>query len=743
MTSNSNIIAIRHNLSRIHVDTVLQLNAEGATIPFMARYRKDKIGGMDEVQIRLVLEEDKKLQEIHERKKFIIQSIQSQGFLTDQLMQAIEAATTIPDLEDIYLPYKPKRKTKAQIAREHGLEPLAILLLNQHLTTDCTEEAEKYLNEHVLTSTDALAGAMSIIAEQMNENTSIRSALRQLFWKQGIVAVEVIASKENEGIKFKDYYHFSEPVASIPSHRMLAVLRGFMEGVLKLSITPPEEKAISIIENHYLKTIPSNAGQYVQKAAKDAWRRLLQPSLESECRTDLKNIADEEAIEVFAENLKQLLLSAPLGNKKILAIDPGIRTGCKVVCLDEYGTLLHHTLIFIHEENGRKKAAETITQLISTYQTDAIAIGDGTAGRETEQLVKSLESGLPVFMVNEDGASIYSASDAAREEFPDLDITIRGAISIGRRLMDPLAELVKIEPKSIGIGQYQHDVNQSRLREKLDQAVISCVNKVGVNVNTASKHLLSYVSGIGPALADNIVQHRLKNGVFSNRTELLSVSRLGTKAFEQCAGFLRIKNGTQPLDASAVHPESYSLIETLARDMDTSLSALIGNTTLIEAIPIKKYVTEQTGILTIKDILEELKKPGLDPRQTLEVFEFAPIYTFDDVRVGMIVPGIVTNITRFGAFVDIGVKQDGLVHVSEIANRYIKDPSEALKLQDKVTVKVLETDKERKRIQLSIRQAEQKQQVKRHKNAGVSTVKQKAPASMQEALSALKKKFEK
>jgi uncharacterized protein len=527
--------------------------------------------------------------------------------------------------------------------------------------------------------------------------------MRKLFEEEALLQSKVLAGKESEGIKYKDYFDFSEPVHRIPSHRILAVLRGFLEGFLRMSILPAEDASLELIEALYLKGM-TESGDQLKKAIKDAYRRLLQPSLESEFRSSLKQKADEEAIAVFAENLRQLLLSSPLGSKRILAIDPGYRTGCKVVCLDEKGELQKTDLIYIHETNRLLDGTYKIKELVKRFNIEVIAIGDGTAGRETEQFIKKIQLGLPIFLVNEDGASIYSASEIAREEFPDQDITVRGAVSIGRRLMDPLAELVKIDPKSIGVGQYQHDVNQFRLKEKLDQTVVSCVNSVGVNLNTASKHLLSYVSGIGAGLAENIVRYRSENGKFNDRNQLLKVTRLGEKAYEQCAGFLRIQNGINPLDQSAVHPEAYPVIEQMAKDLGIEIKSLIANEIALNNIDPKKYVSEKLGELTIKDVLNELKKPGLDPRSDLEEFEYASIYKIEDVHLGMIVPGVVTNITRFGAFVDIGVKQDGLVHVSEIAHQYITDPNEVLKLNDKVQVKVMEVDIARKRIALSIKQ---------------------------------------
>jgi uncharacterized protein len=742
------LIASKLNIRINQVEAVLELFSEAATIPFIARYRKDKTGGLDEVQIQNIQDESKTLKEFFERKTFIEKTITEQDKMTDALQKKLNAATTLSELEDIYLPYKPKRKTKAQTARENGLEPLALFLLEQ-TTSSVSLNAEKYINEKVLTIEDALQGARDIISETINEDVLVRAKMRKLFEVGALLQSKVLTSKETEGIKYKDYFDFSEPIHKIPSHRILAVLRGFLEGFLRMSILPMEEEALALIEILYVKGM-TESGDQLKKAIKDAYRRLLQPSLESEFRTSLKQKADEEAIAVFAENLRQLLLSSPLGSKKILAIDPGYRTGCKVVCLDEKGDLQKTDLIYIHEANRLIDGAFKIKELVKQYLIEVIAIGDGTAGRETEQFIKKIQLGLPIFLVNEDGASIYSASEIAREEFPDQDITVRGAVSIGRRLMDPLAELVKIDPKSIGVGQYQHDVNQFRLKEKLDQTVVSCVNSVGVNLNTASKHLLSYVSGIGSGLAENIVLYRSEIGKFTDRNQLLKVTRLGGKAFEQCAGFLRIQNGANPLDQSSVHPEAYPVIEKMAKDLGVEIKSLIANESLLSKIDPKKYVSEQLGELTIKDVLNEMKKPGLDPRSELEEFEYASIYKIEDVQVGMIVPGVVTNITRFGAFVDIGVKQDGLVHVSEIAHQYITDPNEVLKLNDKVQVKIMEVDIQRKRIALSIKQTKdapaRDQKINRPNNSQSTkpiTKKEQdlTDLSVNDALTLLKKKF--
>ncbi|MBC7535098.1 MAG: helix-hairpin-helix domain-containing protein, partial [Ferruginibacter sp.] len=615
---------------------------------------------------------------------------------------------------------------------------------------DLIATATSFINEKIADAEAALQGARDIIAEQINEDVQVRAKLRKLFETEATLQSTVVADKETTGIKYKDYFAFSEPISKTPSHRILAVLRGFLEGFLRMAISPADEAALEMIEALYLKGM-STCSDQLRKAVKDAYRRLLQPSLETEFRTALKTKADEEAINVFAENLRQLLLSSPIGSKRILAIDPGYRTGCKVVCLDEKGELQKTDLIFPHETNRVAAEAIKIKNLVQQYGIEVFAIGDGTAGRETDNFIKKLALGLPVFLVNEDGASIYSASEIGREEFPNEDITVRGAVSIGRRLMDPLAELVKLDPKSIGVGQYQHDVNQFRLKERLDATVISCVNNVGVNLNTASKQLLSYVSGIGGTLADNIVKHRNEIGKFTSRKQLLKVPRLGAKAFEQCAGFLRIKEGDDLLDQSAVHPEAYPVVKAMAKDLGVDVKSLIGKEELLKKVDAKKYVTEQIGELTIKDILNELKKPGLDPRSEAQAFEFANIYSINDVKIGMEVPGVVTNITRFGAFIDIGVKQDGLVHVSEISHTYITDPNEALKLNQHVKVKVVEVDALRKRIALSIKQTEEAPARKQYggsqhggrdgfKNKG-NIQKPVVELPMNDALAALKQKF--
>jgi uncharacterized protein len=732
------------NIRQQQVESVLFLFAEGATIPFIARYRKDKTGNLDEVQIQQIQETAKQVQEFAERKAFIEKTITEQGKMTETLQATINSATTINELEDIYLPYKPKRKTKAQTAREYGLEPLAQLLLMQ-ADVDVMGEAGKFLNENVTSAEDALKGAQDIIAEMVNEDAAVRAGMRHLFEKEARLISKVMPGKEEEAVKYKDYFDYGELVSKVPSHRALAVLRGFMEGFLRMSIEPDEDIAIELLEDRFI-TGMSSEGPVVKRALRDAWKRLLQPSLESEFRMALKQRSDEDAISVFAENLRQLLLASPLGGKRIIAIDPGYRTGCKTVVLDEKGSLLENTLIYIHEPGRMDASEKTIRNLVSRYKTEAIAVGDGTAGRETEQFIKKLDLRLPVFLVNEAGASVYSASEAAREEFPNEDVTVRGSVSIGRRLMDPLAELVKIDAKSIGVGQYQHDVNQVRLKEKLDQTVESCVNLVGVNLNTASRHLLRYVSGIGDTIAKNIVDYRNEVGRIESRAQLKKVPRLGDKAFEQCAGFLRITGGKNPLDGSAVHPESYPVVEQIAKDLGVKVQELIGNEQLLKAVKPGQYA--QYGELTVKDIIKELMKPGLDPREQASGFEFANIYSIDEVQVGMVLPGLVSNLTKFGAFVNIGVKQDGLVHVSEVANRYISDPAEVLKLGQQVQVKVLEVDKVRKRISLSVKQASGDEPVhaqarpkNQPKEQAPKRIENRQPATLDDALAALKNKF--
>lgn len=704
MTQYSKEIAQLLQLNTDSVVAALQLFSENATIPFVARYRKDKTGGLDEVQLANIKDTAKTLAEFYARKETIINSITEQEKMTSSLLEKINAAKTIAVLEDIYLPYKPKRKTKAQIARENGLEPLAIQLFLQK-NMDVKNVAEKFINEKITTIEEAISGATDIITEWITENERTRAFVRKKFERKACLISKVMFEKEKEGIKYKDYFEYREPIGKVPSHRILAIMRAALEGYLRMSIEPVAEEVIADLESDYIKN-NNETTVVIKKAVKDAYKRYLQPQFETEFRQLLKEKADKEAIAVFSDNLRQLLLSSPLGNKRILAIDPGIKTGGKVVCLDEKGDLLMHNVIFnMQSQSQKEEAGKLLRKWITQYNIEAIAIGDGTAGRETEQFVKSLQlaENIKIFLVNEDGASIYSASEVGREEFPAEDVTVRGAVSIGRRLMDPLAELVKIDPKSIGIGQYQHDVNPFLLKEKLDETVESCVNQVGVNLNTASKHLLAYVSGIGPSIAENIVKYREENGKFIDRNELKKVSRLGEKAFEQCAGFLRINEGKTILDKTGVHPESYTIVEDMAKDLAISLQELIGNESKIKEIKPTKYITENTGIHTIEDIIKELRKPGLDPRNEISDFQFAEVYKIEELYQGMILPGIVTNITKFGAFIDIGVKQDGLVHISELADKFVKDPLDIVKLNQKVTVKILDIDINRKRIMLSMR----------------------------------------
>ncbi len=733
-------ISQKINIAEKSVKAVLQLLEEGSTVPFIARYRKDVTGALDEVQIHQIQDEAKFQKEFTERKAAIEKAITEQGKMTEDIQKALDNATTLTQLEDIYLPYKQKRKTRAQMARDKGLEPLANKLLEQQ-NINVEEVAKTFISDDVKTYEEAIVGARDIIAENINENATIRASVRNIFEKEALIISTVNDETHAEAPKYKDYFEYRELISKIPSHRILAILRGAMEGILRMSIEPEDERVLAFIEKEFI-IANNDAATQVKKAIKECYRRLLQPSMESEFRTAMKTRADEEAIEVFAENLRQLLLSSPLGSKRILAIDPGYRTGCKVVCIDEKGALQTTDLIYIHEKNHKLQEAEnTIRNLVYGYKTQAFAIGDGTAGRETQQFIASLKLNIPIFLVNEDGASIYSASEIAREEFPEHDITVRGSVSIGRRLMDPLAELVKIDPKSIGVGQYQHDVNQFRLKEKLDQTVVSCVNNVGVNLNTASKHLLAYVSGIGNTIAENIVAYRNEIGTFTNRKQLLEVPRLGQKVFEQSAGFLRIQHGENALDKSGVHPEAYPIVERMATDLSLSIDELIGNEKVVNEIKAEKYIDEKFGIHTIKDILKELKKPGLDPRPEVQTFEFANIFKIEDVIVGSVVPGQVTNITRFGAFVDIGVKQDGMVHISEIANRFISDPNEVLKLNDKVMVKVLEVDIPRKRINLSIKQTQEANNNASYKKKPAQNTAPKTEQSFDDALLNLKQKF--
>ena len=744
MNAFSSIISSKLNIATRQVNSVLELLDEGSTIPFIARYRKDATGNLDEVQIQQIQDEAKFQKEFSERKTLIIKTITEAGQMTESLQTAIDKADTFTQLEDIYLPYKPKRKTRATMAKEKGLEPLARLIMQQ-TNMNVEAEAVKFITEEVSTMDEALSGARDILAEEINENATLRTHIRNLYQREAAIQSKLVTGKEEQAAKYKDYFEFDELISKIPSHRILAILRGFLEGFLRMGIEPQKENAIALMEKELI--IANNqAAEQVKKAIQESYKRLLQPAMESEFRMALKQKADEDAINVFSENLRQLLLSSPLGSKRILAIDPGYRSGCKIVCLDENGNLLKTDLMYIHEKNYKLQEAEhVIRSLVQIYEIQSFAIGDGTAGRETQQFITSLQLNVPIFLVNEDGASVYSASETAREEFPDHDITVRGSVSIGRRLMDPLAELVKIDPKSIGVGQYQHDVSQFRLKEKLDQTVVSCVNLVGVNLNTASKQLLSYVSGIGPSIAENIVAYRKEHGPFTDRKQLLKVPRLGQKVFEQCAGFLKVPQSDHPLDNSTVHPEAYEVVKKMAADLNIDLKTLVKNEQEISKIKPETYISETLGILTIKDILKELKKPGLDPRPEAQTFEFANIFKMEDVHPEMIVPGQVTNITRFGAFVDIGVKQDGMVHVSEIAHRYISDPKEVLKLNDKVMVKVLEVDITRKRINLSIKQAQERpeRKVPVSNPVNIKPIVAKKEETFTDALSSLKDRFKK
>lgn len=702
---HSKRIAEGLNIPGHKVSKALALLSEGATIPFIARYRKEATGSLDEVQLADIQREAKKLEELEKRRESILNSIEEQGKLTGELRRRIEATYDATELEDLYLPYKRKRKTRASVARDKGLEPLAEVIFRQQ-NNKLEELAGHFITNEVPTVEEALQGARDIIAEWVSEDEKARNKLRFLFRKGAVISSKVARGKEEEGAKYRDYFDYSELLKKCPSHRLLAMRRGEEEGFLRVSIAPEEEDTLYQLERIYLKG-SGPASLQVQEALHDSYKRLLGPSIETEFRNASKEKADEEAIEVFATNLRQLLLGAPLGQKRTLGIDPGFRTGCKVAVLDESGQLLQHTAIYPHPpQSDEHNARLTLEQLVKQFGIEAIAVGNGTAGRETLSLCRKIKFGRPVevFMVNEAGASIYSASEVAREEFPDQDVTVRGAISIGRRLMDPLAELVKIDPKSIGVGQYQHDVNQTRLKESLEQVVVSCVNSVGINVNTASKHLLAYVSGLGPALAQNIVSYRSEKGAFSSRQELAKVPRMGEKAFEQCAGFLRIRNGKNPLDNTAVHPESYPIVEQMAKDQGCSVEELIRRTELRRKIDPGRYVAGAVGLPTLADIMKELEKPGLDPRGAARPFEFASIQSIEELQVGMVVPGIVNNITNFGAFVDIGIKESGLVHISQLANKFVKNPADLVSLGQEVMVKVMEVDLKRGRVQLSMKE---------------------------------------
>ncbi len=684
----------------------IELLADGATIPFLARYRKETTGSLDEVQLAAIHKQIQKLEELEKRRQTILKAIEEQGKLTDALQQRIRHCYDATELEDIYLPYKKKRKTRASVAREKGLEPLAKILYEQR-ERQIEQLARPYLNDEVPNLEAALQGARDIIAEWINEDQKVRQSARFSFEKGANIRSKLVKGKEEQAAKYRDYFDFEEPLKRCPSHRLLAIRRGEDEGFLRVSIAPDPETAVYHIGRQILHG-QGSATEQVRQALEDSYKRLLAPSIETEFRNSSKELADMEAIEVFAKNLRQLLLAPPLGQKSILAIDPGFRTGCKVVCLSKNGDLLHYTTIFPHPPQAQaQQAVQSLQKLVEQFSIQAIAIGNGTAGRETMDLLSEnqFEEFVQLFMVNESGASIYSASDIARQEFPDQDITVRGAVSIGRRLMDPLAELVKIDPKSIGVGQYQHDVNQHLLKESLDRVVESCVNSVGINLNTASRHLLTYVSGLGPVLAQNIVDYRAANGPFKSRGELKKVARLGEKAFEQSAGFLRIRDAANPLDNTAVHPERYAIVQQMSKDLRSSLSDLLAQKSLRQQIDLQRYHSQEVGMPTLKDILAELEKPGLDPRGQAKAIEFdKKIKSMGDLKPGMVVAGIVTNVTNFGAFVDIGVKQDGLVHISELANKFVKNPADVVSLQQEVRVKILEVDQERKRIHLSMKQ---------------------------------------
>ena len=705
--THEEIIAQRTGLKIVYVQNTIALLLEGATIPFISRYRKEATGGMTDVEVAEVSRQLEQLQETDKRRSYILQAIEGQGKLTDELRQRIEECTDPITLEDIYLPFKQKRRTRAQVAREAGLEPLANILQAQK-TAHITQTTGRYINKEkgIDNVQKALQGAQDIIAERVSESERARQSLRTTFARHAVIYSRLVKGKDIEGQNYRDYFEWSEPLARCSSHRMLAMRRGEAEGILRISIGVDDEAALERISRLFVHG-NGEASQLVKAAVEDGYRRLLEPSISNEAGSLAREKADEEAISIFVRNLEQLLMASPLGQKKVMAIDPGFRTGCKVVCLDAEGNLLHHDVIFPHPPKAeRVRAMMTMQQLVEKYGIEAISIGNGTAGRETEDFVRHLDlpDGVEIYMVSEDGASIYSASETAREEFPNEDVTVRGAVSIGRRLMDPLAELVKIDPSSIGVGQYQKDVNQSALRKSLDQTVINCVNRVGVNVNTASRHLLTYISGLGPALAQNIVKYRSQNGPFRTRRELMKVPRMGEKAFEQSAGFLRIQDSPQPLDNSAVHPERYPLVEQMAADQGCSVKQLMENKDIRQKIDISKYVSSQVGLPTLQDIMAELDKPGRDPREPLKQFAFDPtVHDITDLHAGQVLPGIITNITNFGAFVDIGVHTKGLVHVSQLADRYVKDPTSVVSLHQQVMVRVVEVDLQRKRISLSMR----------------------------------------
>ena len=699
------IVSSTLNISERQVENTIRLLDEGATIPFISRYRKEVTGALDEVQISNVKEQYDKLRELEKRKQTIITTIGEQGKLTPDLRTRLENSWNAMEIEDIYLPYRPKRRTRAEVAREKGLEPLAKILMIQ-TENNLDIKAQAFVKNDVVDTEEALKGARDIIAEWISENERARNMVRSIFRKEAIISSRVVKGKEEEAAKYRDSLDWSEPLRRCSSHRLLAVRRGESEGFLKVSIEPDSELCIERLEGLFVKNATASAAQ-VNEAVRDGYKRLLKPSIETEFAALSKEQADDEAIRVFTENLRQLLLAAPLGQKRVMGIDPGYRTGCKLVCLDEQGDLLHNETIYPHPpKQDVVGASRKVTKLVEAYNIQAIAIGNGTASRETERFIANLryDRKLQVFIVSENGASIYSASKVAREEFPNYDVTVRGAVSIGRRLMDPLAELVKIDPKSIGVGQYQHDVDQMKLKRALDQTVENCVNQVGVNVNTASKHLLTYVSGLGPQLAQNIVDYRQKNGAFTQRKQLMKVPRMGEKAFEQSAGFLRIPGAENPLDNSAVHPESYAIVERMAKDLNCTVRELIENKDLKKKLHLEDYISGTVGMLTINDIISELDKPGRDPRQTVKVFEFDPtVRTIEDLKEGQVLPGIVTNITNFGCFVDIGIKENGLVHISQLADRYVSDPTEIVSIHQQIMVKVMSVDKERKRVQLSMK----------------------------------------
>ena len=700
-------IAAELGIAERQIQATAGLIAEGGTVPFIARYRKEVTGSLDEVQITAIRDRLEQLAELDKRREAILNSLVERELLTDELKEKILAAETLSVLEDIYLPFRPKRRTRATVARERGLEPLAQILFSQEVR-DPLAEAASFIDpeKSVSSAEEALAGARDIIAEWVSEDLSARAALRDLFASKGVFRTKVIIGKEAEGSKYRDYFAWEEPVPRAPSHRILAMRRGEKEGFLSLATLPPEQEALAMLERLFVKGENACSAQ-VRLAVQDGYARLLSPSMETETRLATKKRADEEAIRVFTDNLRQLLMAPPLGQKNVLAIDPGLRTGCKVVCLDRQGKLLHNETIFpLLSDKGREESARRVLELLEEFKIEAIAVGNGTGGRETEAFLRGLPppGGIPVVMANESGASVYSASQAARQEFPDHDVTVRGSVSIGRRLMDPLAELVKIDPKSIGVGQYQHDVDQGDLKHSLDDVVMSCVNAVGVEANTASAQLLTYVSGLGPQLAGNILAYRNENGPFSSREGLKKVPRLGPKAFEQAAGFLRIRGGKNPLDASAVHPESYPVVQAMAADLGCTVEDLMREETLRQRIDPSKYVTEKTGLPTLTDILKELAKPGRDPRQEFEDFRFAEgIEKIEDLQPGMKLDGIITNVTAFGAFVDIGVHQDGLVHISQLSDRFVKDPHQFVMVHQKVKVTVLSVDLERKRISLTLK----------------------------------------